>query len=306
MNSYLNILRQIIQNGEEKYPTRSIGNVGQVDGSVRTLSLANVHFEHDMADGFPILTTRTIPKKSVAIELEGFIKGIREKAWYKERGCHFWDEWGNPQEVQRMWEADCKYTGDFTPMSKLEKMDYQRLCDDLGPIYGCQWRSFNGQGYDQLQYIVRTLHKNPYDRRMVCSAWNPNQFEEMALVPCHLCFIVNVTGNKLNLLFVMRSTDAVLGLPANIMSYGLLLSLLAKEGNFEPGKLSAIMSDCHIYENQFDVVDEQLNREPYPLPELVLPDFLDEKLFSIFNWTHKDFELHNYKSHPKLTCDVII
>lgn len=306
MNAYLDILRKIVNDGEEKFPTRSIGNIGQVDGSVRTISLPNVHFEHNMSDGFPILTTRQIPKKSVAVELEGFIHGIRDKQWYKDRGCNFWNEWGNPRVVDKMIDNDSRYSGDYSPITKSERIEYQALCNDLGPIYGCQWRDFNSQGYDQLLYIIKTLKKNPYDRRMVCSAWNPNQFDEMALVPCHLFFIVNVTGEHLHLMFAMRSTDAVLGLPANIMSYGLLLSLLAKEGGFKPGKLSALMSDCHIYENQLDVVDEQLEREPYQLPTLELPDFINEKPFSILKWTHKHFNLINYNCHPKLTCNVVV
>lgn len=289
MQSYLNILNNIINEGSCKYPTRTIGNVGQVDGSVKTLSLPNVFFEHDMADGFPIVTTRQIPKKSIAVELEGFIHGITDKGWYQTRGCKFWDGWCNPQSL-----------------GEDKSLEAQRECPDLGPIYGAQWRDFNGCGYDQLQYIVDTLKNNPYDRRMVCSAWNPAQFNTMALVPCHLMFVVSVQADKLNLLFVMRSCDTFLGLPANIMSYALLLELLSKESNLKPGKLSASIADCHIYENQVEVVYEQIRRTPYKLPRLELPDTIDGKPFSFFGWTHQDFKLLDYKCHPKLTCEVVV
>lgn len=294
MQSYLKILNDILNYGHEKYPTRSIGNIGQVDGSVKTLMLPNIHFEHNMADGFPLLTTRRVAFKTMCVELEGFINGITDKQWYKDRGCNIWNEWANPDLVKTFKNKNGQ------ELSKQEKIELQSRLNDLGPIYGAQWRNFNGGGYDQLKYIVDTLKTNPYDRRMVCSAWNPNRFDEMALIPCHTLFNITVYNDTINLCWIQRSTDYLLGATMNIASYGLLLELLAKEANLKPGLLSAMFVDCHLYENQIEVAREQLTRTPYELPSIQITSN------SIFEWTHKDVKLHNYKCHPKLTCEVIV
>lgn len=288
MKSYLNILSSIIKYGTRKYPTRSIGNVGQIDGSVATLMLPNMIFNHRMKDGFPLLTTKKMSIRNIAVELEGFIHGITDKSWYQERGCHIWDEWANPESV----------TGD----TKEDRLNSQKQSNDLGPIYGAQWRNFNGAGFDQLKYIVDTLKTNPNDRRMVCSAWNPSQFQSMALLPCHVMFNITTSGNELNLVWLQRSNDFFLGNPYNIASYGLLLTLLAREADMEPGLLTGVFVDCHLYENQISVANEQLKRTPYDLPQLKIKD----RSKSIWDWTHEDIELVGYQCHPRLKCEVYV
>jgi len=291
MRSYLDIVQTVLDKGRWK---------GNRTG-VRTLVVPNVHFSHDMADGFPLLTTKKMAVKAMAVELEGFIGGVTDKDWYQERGCHIWDEWNKPKEL---WREEDK--------------------TDLGPIYGFQWRSFNQkyiakksktQDYtdvpngaivypyhnDQLYEIVRKLHYNPDDRRMVCSAWNPLQINEMALPPCHLMFVVTHLDGVLNLHWTQRSCDLMLGVPFNIASYALLLELLCKEANMTPGNLSGMLCDCHIYENHIDGAKEQLTREPKPLPTLELINWQN-----IWRWTHKDMEIHNYNHAPKISMEVAV
>jgi thymidylate synthase len=177
---------------------------------------------------------------------------------------------------------------------------------DLGPIYGFQWRHFDAEysgfdedydskGIDQLEKLIDTLNTNPDDRRMIVSAWNPNQLDEMALPPCHYGFQVTVTDNKLNLLWNQRSVDTGLGLPFNIASYGLMLHLLAKETDFEEGKLIGFLGDVHIYKNQIRNLKHQLTRTPFELPNVKTDNF-----DSIFNWEYTDSEIINYTSHSRL------
>lgn len=309
MNSYLNILKDILDNGYSKYPTRNIGNEGDVDGTLRTIGLPNVNWFHDMSDGYPLLTTKKMAFKTMCVELEGFIKGVTDKRWYQERGCRIWDEWYNP--MMHLLIQDEFYDVEVD----------RKSITDLGPIYGYQWRTFNktyelsqneddgdwNNYTDQLKYIVSTLDANPYDRRMVCSAWNPNQFNHMGLVPCHVLWNVTVYGNKLHLSWHQRSTDALLGAPFNIASYSLLLLLLCHQSGFEPGTISAKFMDCHLYENQIDAAKEQLSRDPHPLPTIKIPDRLKRgRKFNIFDWTHEDVELCNYKCHPSIKVDVVV
>ena len=316
MRSYLKILDNIIHYGKDKNPTRSIGNVGQVDGSVKTIGMANVNWEHDFREGFPLLTTKKMAFKTMCIELEGFIKGITDKSWYQERGCRIWNEWANPQKVQDEIDYLNEAGGDIS----WAKNEIQKQQNDLGPLYGYQWRNFNktyktqdeddgdyNNYTDQLKYIVDTLKNNPYDRRMVCSAWNPNQFEHMALVPCHVLWNVTVYGQYLYLSWHQRSCDATLGIPFNIASYSLLTLLLCKESGFLPGTIAARFMDCHIYENQKEAVKTQLSRKPFQLPKIKIPDTLKSgKPFSIFDWTHEDVQLINYEYHPSIKCEVVV
>ena len=216
MKNYLNIVKHILENGIEK----------QDRTGTCVLSVAGVMFEHDMSDGFPLLTTKKMPFKVMSAELEFFIKGITDKEWLQTKKCHIWDEWCSPTKVPYAHDEETK-----------KRMAEER---DLGPIYGFQWRHFgadyknydtdySGQGIDQLKYVVDSLKNNPTDRRMIISAWNPTKLNEMALPPCHYSLQVTVTGDKLNLMWNQRSVDTFLGLPFNIASYGLLLEIIAKE-----------------------------------------------------------------------------
>jgi len=299
---YLKILTNILFKGE-KTENRT---------GVATYKVPPKMIQHDMSEGFPILTTKKVAWKTLKVELEGFINGVTSKKWFQDRGCKIWNEWCNPKKVPY----------DDKPETK-EKMLKE---DDLGAIYGWQWRNFNaesrdrqsasemfaaneradiknpyGVGIDQLKNIVNTLKTNPTDRRMICSSWNPLQLDQMALPPCHYAWQVSVRGNKLDLSWNQRSVDAYLGLPFNITSYGLLLSLLSRESGFEPGTLTGFLMDVHLYENHIDQAIKQLDRNPRNLPTLEF-----EKWDGIFNWTHKDTNLVGYDPHPAIKAEVAI
>lgn len=561
MQSYLELLRNIISNGTEKLPERKLEDGRKL--SQGTIGLPNQIFSHNMSDGFPLLTTKKVSLRNVAVELEGFIKGITDKKWYKERGCNIWNEWANPKVVKakadeikrsvfyfsdpepaltksiQLEENDLgplgyswnwrnfgkpykglqriqtnldknvvvlnseeslvgniysgkygKYTvtsydgkdkyhnkrftvkfhdsgfisvknnksqvesgnifdpyfpticniacvGNYTsnlPKAIIEKLKlswramihrcydenntayknyggrgifvcdrwliFENYLNDIQNIDGWDnkinnWRSYQldkdikGFGFysqdscmwvsneqnanstsnnyyfdvvspdgieyknniglkkfcrkhglkvknveasiksnssthrgwkflrkdnysynnntkyvDQLKNIVDTLRSNPNDRRMICSAWNPNQIDQMALPPCHYSWGVTVYDNKLNMIVTIRSQDELLGKPYNIASYALLLKLLSKSSGFEANNLTIIALDSHLYLNQIDAAKEQLNREPMKLPTV---DIIGDEPFDIFNWTHKDFKLNNYKHHPPLQkVEVVI
>jgi thymidylate synthase len=328
MKEYLDIVDNILTKGKWKKPTRRASNGTEVILPYDTLALPNQLFSHDMENGFPLLTTKKMPLRTVLVELEGFIKGITSKRWYQERGCKIWNEWSNPTKVEEEIRDRAEYEGDADLLEDNElKLRVQRELDDLGPIYGYQWRRFgqhygslptidycggtNGEdvmyldssinglneGTDQLKQIVDRLHNNPYDRRMVCSAWNPNQIDQMALPPCHYAWNVTVIGDTISLFWAQRSCDLMLGVPFNITSYASLLLLLAKESGFKPGNLSGMLVDCHIYSNHIDTAKQQLERQPRELPIL---EILGNP-FNIFEWTHKDVTLTNYNPHDKLS-----
>lgn len=330
MRTYLDIVRRILDRGIEKTPYRAREGQ-QVENT--TIGLPNVIFSHEMSDGFPLLTTKKMPLRVVAVELEGFIKGITSKAWYQQRKCQIWNEWANPRAVDNrliIWQCENASLYDdgkklINDSLKLKKQ-FQEIEDDLGPIYGYQWRHFdehysewtrfcwgeecvehNGvqSGSDQLKNVVDTLKNNPTDRRMVVSAWNPNQIEEMALPPCHFCWNVVVYGDTINLWWGQRSCDLMLGVPFNIASYALLLMLLAKHSGLKPGNLTGVLADCHIYSNQFDAARSQLEREPYPLPSLEIPNN-DGNSFNFWKWDHTQFILKDYQYHPLLKMEVTI
>ena len=249
-----------------------------------TISFPGVMIRHDMSDGYPLLTLRKVPFKSAAIELEGFIKGITSKQWYKERGCNYWNQWCNPQEVAYGTDVDTK--------KKMEE------CDDLGKIYGYQWRNF--KGVDQLKNIVNTLKKDTNNRRMVCSAWAPDQLNEMALPPCHFAWQVNVTDGKLNLFYYMRSVDFVLGNDLN--TYGLLLHLLAKESNLKEGMLVGFFADAHIYLNHIDGIKELLSRDATSS----LPTIKTDNFKSMYDWQYSDTILLDYNPLPSVKFNVAV
>jgi len=290
MRAYLDIVRNILERGERK------ANRTGTD----TIAIAGAMFEHDMADGFPLLTTKKTPFKMVASELEFFIKGITDKKWLQDHNNHIWDEWANPKKAPYGHDEAAK-----------AKMKNER---DLGPIYGFQWRHFNaeyknydsdytGHGIDQLKKLTETLKTNPNDRRMIVNSWNPSMLGQMGLPPCHYCYQVTVINGKLNLLWNQRSVDTMLGLPFNIASYALLLHLLAKESGLQEGKLVGFLADTHIYVNHLDGAKEQLARDPniYALPKLETENFT-----SVFDWKCEYSKVLNYQSFPAIKFDIAI
>jgi len=279
-NEYLRIANKILTEGVWK------GNRTGVD----CLTIAGAMFEHDMADGFPLLTSRKLPFKSTKVELEFFIKGLRSKKWLQERGCNYWNQWCNPQKVA--------YGHDSETQAKMAAED------DLGLIYGTQWREFSDplcpeRGIDQLEKLVGTLKTNPHDRRMIVSAWNPLVLSQAALPSCHYGFQVTVIGNKLNLAFNQRSVDFCCN--QSITTYALLLHLLAKEAGLEEGKLIGFLMDTHVYKNHLEQLKELIRRETFALPRISTNNFT-----SIFDWQHQDTELLDYQSGPPMKFEVSI
>ena len=290
MRAYLNIVDKILKEGV-LCPNRT---------GISAYTIAGAVFEHDMSEGFPLLTTKKMGLRLISSELEFFIKGITDKNWLKDRNNHIWDEWAKPQLAPYGHDEESK-----------KKMLEER---DLGPIYGFQWRHFNasyktydvsyeGQGIDQLKNVIEKLKTDPRDRRMIVSAWNPQQFGEMALPPCHYAFQITVIDGKLNLLWNQRSVDTMLGLPFNIASYALLLHLLAKESGLKEGKLVGFLSDVHIYENHVKGAKEQLLRDPEKFP---LSKIETDNWKSIFDWKHEDTKITDYQSYDKISFNIAI
>lgn len=270
----------------------SEGKVTKNRTGVDCLTIAGHMIEHDMEEGCPLLTSRKLPVKSTKVELEFFIKGLRSKKWLAERGCHYWDGWCNPKLVP--------YGNDEKTKEKMMKED------DLGLIYGTQWRNFRdpnfiSSGKDQLKTIVETLKNDPSSRRMICTAWNPMALDYAALPSCHYCWQVTVIDGKLNLAWNQRSVDVCCGLPQNIFSYGLLLHLLAKEANLQEGKLIGFLMDTHIYSNHIPGIKKQLTKKIYNLPQL---ETLNYK--SIFDWNHEDSNVLEYKHSDPIKFEVAI
>lgn len=311
---YQNLLRKILDEGIWRENRTGI----------KALTIPHYHIEHDMSEGFPLLTTKKMSLRSIAVELEGFLKGMTDKTWYKERKCTIWNEWANPIAVKQTIDSMAEYEGDADLHNDIfVKREIQCTENDLGPIYGYQWRSFNktykqtqneddgdySTYTDQLKTIIETINKNPNDRRMVCSAWNPNQMSMMALPPCHILWKVNILGDKLHLCWFQRSCDTALGIPYNIASYALLQTLLCKNTGYKPGKLSGFLDDVHIYENHLDGVRIQLERNPYKLPTLDIAHYKPFELINnelMINWTYKDIALFDYVSHDSIKFDVAI
>lgn len=284
------LIRDVLTNGVWK----------QNRTGVQTKSVFGRMLRHDMSEGFPLLTTRRLPYKSTLVELEGFIQGITDKSWYQERGCHFWDYWCCPAITNEIADQTLRQ----------EKM---RGENELGPIYGYQWRKFgeefplgeeygyNGllKGYDQLWNIVENVRLKNDNRRLICSGWNPNQLFAQALPPCHTFFQVNITDEKLNLMCYQRSVD--LAVNQSTTTYGVLLHLLAKEGGLTPGELSFCYGDTHIYENHIDQLVEQIDRPTFSLPSIVFEEYGD-----IFSWTHDKCKIENYEAGERIKYEVAI
>ncbi len=288
MKPYLTIVEKILNQGVAKPDRTGTG----------TIAIAGAMFEHEMNQGFPLVTTKTVPFRLVASELECFIKGITDKRWLQERDNHIWDEWCTPLKV--------KYAHD--PETK-KKMMAER---DLGPLYGWEWRHFGaeyktydtdytGQGVDQVKRVVEELKTNPSSRQMLVLAWNPMDIQKVIPPFCHYGFQVTVLDGKLNLFWNQRSVDVALGLPFNIASYALLLHLLAKETGLEEGKLTGFLADVHIYQNHIEGLKEQLTREPFPLAKIETENFN-----SVFEWQYQDSKVIDYKHHSRIKFEVAV
>jgi len=290
MKAYLDIVKKILETGEKT--TNRTG--------IDTLVIPGAIFQHNLKDGFPLLTTKKVPYRLVATELEFFIKGITDKQWLIDRNNHIWDEWCTPLKV---------------PYANDEKTKKKMLAErDLGTIYGWEWRHFgakyqtydtdySGQGIDQLKRVVDELKAHPNSRRMLVLAWNPLDIDKAVPPYCHYGFQVTVINNKLNLFWNQRSVDVALGLPFNIASYATLLHLLAKETGYQEGILTGFLADTHIYFNHIDGLKEQLTRDQNKYP---LPTIRTEKFTSIFDWQATDTKLINYQSYPSIKFEIAV
>lgn len=310
MKAYLDILDSIYNNCTDIRENRTgIPDIGTGHGAV---------FVHDMELGFPLITTKKMGLKNIATELEFFLHGITDKQWLRDRKCKIWNEWANPVKIEQAYQMTV--SADLTPQQKTDLRnsiaDAER---DLGPIYGFQWRHFGGEyqwdekrinknptdnfnpkraGIDQVANAIDKLKNNPNDRRILVSAWNPVDFPQMALPPCHVMHQLIVRDGRLSLIWTQRSCDMFLGIPYNIASYALLLLLYAKEAGLKPGILKGEFHDAHIYTNHLEQVAQQLTRQPYKLPTVEIPD---ENWQGMLNW-HSDggFILRDYVCHEAL------
>lgn len=280
MQQYIDIAKNVLDNGLYKENRTGEG----------TFSISGAMFEFDMSTGkFPLLTTKKMGLKTIFAELEFFIKGLTDKKWLQERGCHIWDEWCNPTKV---------------PYSNDKEVQKKMLAEnDLGKIYGYQWNNFNG--VNQLEELITTLKTNPNSRRMIVSAWNPSDLDKMALPPCHYGFQLISDGEYLDLLWSQRSVDVALGLPFNIASYAMLLKLISKQVGMKPRKLVGFLGDVHVYESHIKNLELQIKRKPLELPSVEILDN-DRKNWTIWDWEFMDFSLLEYKSHEKLSYNIAV
>ncbi|MBL7735129.1 MAG: thymidylate synthase [Chitinophagaceae bacterium] len=239
-----------------------------------TLSCFGYQMRFDLQQGFPLATTKKLHLKSIIYELLWFLKGDTNIRYLKEHGVSIWDEWADPQ-------------------------------GNLGPVYGKQWRSWegaNGQVYDQINDVLRQIKTNPDSRRMIVSAWNVADLPRMALMPCHALFQFYVADGKLSCQLYQRSADAFLGVPFNIASYALLTLMMAQVCGLEPGDFVHSFGDVHLYSNHLEQARLQLTRTPFPLPHMRLNPAIND----LFAFSYEDFTLENYQCHPPIKAKVAV
>ena len=292
MKQYLDMCRYILEHGEDRPDRTGTG----------TRSVFGYQTRYDLREGFPLLTTKKMYLRPIAEELLWFIKGDTNIKYLVDRNVKIWNEW--PYE-------DFKKSEDFngeTLEEFVEKIknddEFAKKHGNLGPVYGAQWRNFNNEGTDQLVKLIDSLKNNPFSRRHIISAWNPGQVGEMALPPCHtlMQFYVSSDQKYLSCQLYQRSADTFLGVPFNIASYALLTCMLAQVCGYEPKEFIHTIGDAHIYKDHFDVVKTQIEREPLPLPHLVLNKDID----NLFDFKIEDIKLEGYQSHGPLKGKVSV
>ena len=264
MKQYLDLVRHVMEHGVDKEDRTGTG----------TRSVFGYQLRCNLADGFPLLTTKKVHLKSIIYELLWFLRGDTNVRWLQEHGVRIWNEWADEN-------------------------------GDLGPVYGSQWRAWpdgNGGTIDQIAQVIDQIRNTPDSRRIMVSAWNVAEVPTMKLPPCHSLFQFYVADGKLSLQLYQRSADLFLGVPFNIASYALLLMMVAHVTNLEPGEFIHTFGDAHIYRNHFDQIREQLSREPRPLPRMVLnPD-----VKSIDDYKYEDFTLEGYDPWPAIKGEVSV
>jgi thymidylate synthase len=264
MRQYLDLLKDVLENGTDRPDRTGTG----------TRSVFGRQIRVDLAQGFPLLTTKKLHRKSIVYELLWFLRGETNVRWLQERGVKIWDEW-----------ADAN--------------------GDLGPVYGSQWRSWpDGQGgtIDQIANVIESIRTKPDSRRHIVTAWNPAEVDEMALPPCHCLFQFYVADGKLSCQLYQRSADIFLGVPFNIASYALLTAMVAQVTGLKLGEFVHSFGDLHLYHNHFDQTHEQLSREPRALPRLVI----NPAVTDIFGFQFDDFAFEDYDPHPTIKAPIAV
>ena len=278
--AYLDLLRLVLNEGTEKGDRTGTG----------TLSHFGAQLRFNLADGFPLLTTKKVHLKSITYELLWFLSGSTHVDYLQQNGVRIWNEWATTEQTAR----------------------FNRPAGDLGPIYGHQCRNYgatttadgqyNSDGVDQIAQVVEQIKTNPNSRRLIVSGWNPGEAEQVALPPCHTLFQFFVADNKLSCQLYQRSADLFLGVPFNIASYAMLTHMVAQVCNLEVGEFIWTGGDCHIYQNHREQVELQLTRSLYTLPTLALnPDVTD-----IFAFNYEDISVDGYESHPAIKAQVAV
>jgi thymidylate synthase len=264
VKAYLDLLQRILDEGVPQADRTGVG----------TRAIFGHQMRFDLAQGFPLLTTKKLHLRSIIVELLWFLRGDTNVRWLQERRVSIWDEWADEN-------------------------------GDLGPIYGHQWRHWqapDGRVIDQIAGLVELIRHDPASRRQIVTAWNPADLPDMALAPCHCLFQTQVANGRLNLQLYQRSADVFLGVPFNIASYALLTHMLAQQCGLEPGVFVWTGGDCHLYSNHLDQAREQLTRAPRPLPKLTIlrrPEAIDR-------YEPEDFEIAGYDPHPHIKAEVAV
>ncbi|MDD7724055.1 MAG: thymidylate synthase [Bacteroidales bacterium] len=264
MKQYLDLARRILDEGNRRGDRTGTG----------TISVFGHQMTFDLKEGFPLLTTKKLHTKSIIYELLWFLKGSTNVHWLQEHGVRIWNEWA---------DAD----------------------GELGPVYGHQWRSWtgaDGRTIDQIKEVIEQIRTTPESRRLIVSAWNVAEIEEMKLPPCHVMFQFYVANGELSCQLYQRSGDVFLGVPFNIASYSLLTMMVAQVCGLRPGKFVHTLGDAHIYVNHLDQINEQLTREPYPLPTMKL----NPEVRNIDDFKFEDFELEGYRAWPHIKGVVAV
>lgn len=264
MRQYLDLMRHVMETGTTKTDRTGIG----------TISVFGYQMRFDLANGFPLLTTKKMHLRSIIHELLWFLRGETNVRYLRENGVTIWDEWA---------AAD----------------------GELGPIYGRQWRSWgtaDGATIDQIADVVEQIRVKPDSRRLIVSAWNAGEIDKMALPPCHCLFQFYVADGRLSCQLYQRSADIFLGVPFNIASYALLTQMMAQVTGLQPGEFIHTLGDAHLYLNHMEQALLQLSREPYPLPTMQL----NPAVRSIFDFAYDDFQLLDYRSHPRIAAPIAV